>query len=78
MIGRDALAMMKPDALLINTGRAWLVDYPALREALANARLGGAGLDVFETEPPDPKDRALRDAQCRRHASCRDMGRRRA
>ena len=56
MIDREALALMKPDALLINTGRAWLVDYPALREALADKRLGGAGLDVFETEPPDPND----------------------
>lgn len=56
MVDRGALALMKRDALLINTGRAWLVDYPALREALADRRLGGAGLDVFETEPPDPAD----------------------
>jgi D-3-phosphoglycerate dehydrogenase len=56
LIGAAALAQMKPGALLINTGRAWLVDYPALRAALRDGCIGGAGLDVFETEPPDPAD----------------------
>lgn len=56
MIDRRALSLMKPNALLINTGRAWLVDYPALRDALREGRIAGAGLDVFETEPPDPTD----------------------
>jgi len=56
MIGRQALSSMKKGALLINTGRAWLIDYPALREALRDGLIGGSGLDVFETEPPDPAD----------------------
>jgi len=56
MIDARALSLMKPNSLLINTGRAWLVDYPALRDALRERRIAGAGLDVFETEPPDPQD----------------------
>ena len=56
MIDGRALSLMKPTALLINTGRAWLVDYAALRDALRERRIAGAGLDVFETEPPDPAD----------------------
>lgn len=56
LIGADALARMKKTAILINTGRASLVDYPALRKALAEGQIWGAGLDVFEPEPPDPKD----------------------
>jgi glycerate dehydrogenase len=52
MIGAKELAMMKRDALLINTGRGGLVDEPALAAALENGRLGGAGLDVLTVEPP--------------------------
>jgi D-3-phosphoglycerate dehydrogenase len=51
LIGRDALARMKPTALLINTGRGDAVDEGALAEALAAGTIAGAGLDVFRAEP---------------------------
>lgn len=60
MIDAAALASMKPTALLINTGRAWLVDQAALRHALETRQIAGAGIDVFETEPPDPADPLFR------------------
>lgn len=52
LIDRKALQAMKPSAFLINTSRGAIVDEPALIRALAEKRIAGAGLDVFEEEPP--------------------------
>jgi len=52
IVGADALAAMKPTALLINAARGKLVDGRALYEALAAGRVGGAGIDVFSPEDP--------------------------
>lgn len=52
LINEETLAKMKPTAFIINTGRGALIDEPALIKALQENRIGGAGLDVQETEPP--------------------------
>jgi glycerate dehydrogenase len=52
MIGKRELALMKPDALLINTARGALVDLEALVAALKGGDLGGAAIDVLPQEPP--------------------------
>lgn len=51
MIDARRLAAMRPGALFVNVGRGELVDEAALADALASGHLGGAGLDVFVTEP---------------------------
>jgi phosphoglycerate dehydrogenase-like enzyme len=59
LIGRRELALMQPQAVLINTSRGGVVDQAALLAALSSGQLSGAGLDVLETEPPDAADPLL-------------------
>jgi phosphoglycerate dehydrogenase-like enzyme len=59
LVGRRELALMKPHAYLINTSRGPIVDEAALIDALGTGGIAGAGLDVFDTEPPPP-DHPLR------------------
>ncbi|MFK4443503.1 glycerate dehydrogenase [Caballeronia udeis] len=59
LIGRDGIALLKPGAMLVNSARGGLVDTPALLDALASGRLGGAALDVLPQEPPDVMDLVL-------------------
>jgi phosphoglycerate dehydrogenase-like enzyme len=58
-IGREQLARMKASAILINAARGPVVDQSALIEALDQNRLAGAGLDVFDIEPPLPADHPI-------------------
>jgi len=58
LINKQTLAKMKPTAFLINTARGGLVCEPDLVEALKQGRIAGAGLDVFEDEPP-PREHPL-------------------
>lgn len=53
MVTRELLYSMKPSAYFINTARGTVVDEPALIDLLKENRIAGAGLDVFEQEPPE-------------------------
>lgn len=53
LIGASQLALMKPDAVLIQVARGGIVDEAALATHLESGRLGGAAVDVYSTEPPD-------------------------
>jgi D-3-phosphoglycerate dehydrogenase len=59
LIGATELAMMRPDAYLVNCARSALVDHAALGDALRAGRLGGCALDVLPLEPPAPDEPAL-------------------
>ena len=59
LVGAEELAWMKPDACIVNTSRAPIIDETALIQALNTGKLGGAALDVYHHEPL-PKDDALR------------------
>lgn len=54
MIGEAQFAVMKPSAIVMNVGRGPVIDEAALIRALQEGRIGGAALDVFETEPLKP------------------------
>ena len=55
-VDRRLIGMMKPTAYLINAARGDLIREADLAEALQNGAIAGAGLDVFQTEPPSPDD----------------------
>ncbi|MCJ7604916.1 MAG: C-terminal binding protein [Dehalococcoidales bacterium] len=60
LVGEKEFALMKPSVYVINTARGPVIDEPALIKALREKRIAGAGLDVFEQEPPEPDNPLLK------------------
>lgn len=56
MVNADVLKRMRPSAILVNTSRGEVVDQAALKRALMAGEIAGAGLDVYETEPPGDQE----------------------
>ncbi len=63
LINEDKLKLMKKDALLVNTARGPIIDNEALAKALNEGWIAGAGIDVFDMEPPIPGDYSLLKAK---------------
>lgn len=64
LVDSRRLSLMKPDAIVINTGRGPLVDEDALAEALKEKRIRAAGVDVLSSEPPAPGNPLLSAPGC--------------
>ena len=64
LVGARELELMRPDAYLINTSRAAIVNTAALYSVLRERRIAGAALDVFDTEPLAPGRSDPRTAEC--------------
>ncbi len=62
LINKERLELMKPTAFLINAARGPIVDNDALAQALKDGKIAGAGIDVFDMEPPIPADYPLLSA----------------
>lgn len=62
-LSKEKLALMKPEAILINAARGPIIDNDALAELLNNEKIAGAGIDVFDMEPPIPEDYPLLSAK---------------
>ncbi|MEB2298796.1 hydroxyacid dehydrogenase [Lysinibacillus xylanilyticus] len=63
LISKEKLELMKESAILINCARGPIVDNDALADALNEGRIAGAGIDVFDMEPPIPEDYKLLHAK---------------
>jgi len=75
MIGKELLALMKPGAFLINCARGELTDENALLDALEAGQIAGAGIDVFEQEPPeDPRWYSLENVILGSHCAASTTG----
>jgi D-3-phosphoglycerate dehydrogenase len=59
MLDERAFGLMKEHAVVVNTARGSIIDQKALVAALQSGRIGGAGIDVLETEPPEPDNPLL-------------------
>ena len=62
LIGKEMLSLCKPTAILVNTARGNVVDMDALAECLRDGKIAGAGIDVYEKEPPLSQDHPLLNA----------------
>lgn len=62
LIGKEMLSLCKPTAILVNTARGNVVDMEALADSLRNGKIAGAGIDVYEKEPPLSQDHPLLNA----------------